>query len=63
MPVIGFLHSGSPGPTADFVAAFRRSLSENGYAEDQNVTIEYRWAEGHFDRLPTLAAPIRSKPT
>jgi putative ABC transport system substrate-binding protein len=57
-PVIGFLHSGAPGPTGDFVAAFRHSLSENGYADGQNVLIEYRWAEGHYDRLPGMAAEL-----
>jgi putative ABC transport system substrate-binding protein len=45
MPVIGFLGSGPPGPFAPFVAAFRRGLSETGYVEGQNVTVEYRWAE------------------
>ena len=58
VPVIGFLHSGSSGPAGEFVAAFRQSLSDNGYAEGQNVSIEYRWAEGHFDRLPGMAAEL-----
>jgi ABC-type uncharacterized transport system substrate-binding protein len=58
LPVIGFLHGGSPGPAGDFVDAFRRSLSENGYIEGRQVTIEYRWAEGDFDRLPALAAEL-----
>ena len=55
-PMIGFLSGGSPAPFAPIVAAFHHGLSEIGYVEGQNVTIEYRWAEGHYDRLPPLAA-------
>jgi len=58
MPVIGFLASGSPGPFAPFVAAFHQGLSETGYVERQNLVIEYRWAEGSYDRLPALAADL-----
>jgi putative tryptophan/tyrosine transport system substrate-binding protein len=57
-PVIGFLGSGSPHPFAEAVAALRRGLNETGYAEGQNVTVEYRWAEGQFHRLPGLAADL-----
>jgi putative tryptophan/tyrosine transport system substrate-binding protein len=58
MPVIGFLSSLSLAATARFVAAFRQALTESGYVEDRNLTIEYRWAEGAYDRLPALAADL-----
>jgi putative ABC transport system substrate-binding protein len=58
MPAIGFLGGISPGLSASNVAAFRQRLSETGYVEGQNLVIEYRWAEGHYDRLPALAADL-----
>jgi putative tryptophan/tyrosine transport system substrate-binding protein len=58
MPVVGFLGSGSPNPFAQAVAALNRGLNQSGYTEGQNVTIEYRWAEGQFHRLPGLATDL-----
>jgi putative ABC transport system substrate-binding protein len=54
MPVIGYLASEASGPSAPFAAAFREGLTETGYIEGQNVAIDYRWAEGRYDRLPGL---------
>ncbi|HMD63758.1 MAG TPA: ABC transporter substrate-binding protein, partial [Stellaceae bacterium] len=56
MPVIGYLGNISPGGAAPYLAGFRQGLSETGYVEGQNLAIEYRWAEGRYDRLPALAA-------
>src|ERR1700732_319317 len=52
MPVIGFLHSGSPQPNVNLVTAFLNGLSEAGYVDNKNVAIEFLWAEGRYDRLP-----------
>src|SRR5882757_397535 len=57
-PVIGWLGISTPGPSAPSLAAFRHGLNEIGYVEGQNVAIEYRWAEGRYDRLPALAADL-----
>src|SRR6266480_3611664 len=58
MPVVGFLHSASPGPFARAVDAFRQGLNQTGYVEGRNVAVEYRWAEGQYGRLPGLAADL-----
>jgi putative ABC transport system substrate-binding protein len=58
MPVIGYLYAGAPGSNPHTETAFRNGLSETGYAEGQNVAIEYRWAEGQYGRLPDLAADL-----
>jgi len=58
VPVIGFLSSASPGPFAPFLAAFLSGLRDAGYFEGNNVAIEYRWAEGQYDRLPAMAADL-----
>jgi putative tryptophan/tyrosine transport system substrate-binding protein len=58
VPVVGYVSGWSESDAADYVASFRRGLAETGYVEGQNVAIEYRWAEGHFDRLPLLIAEL-----
>jgi putative tryptophan/tyrosine transport system substrate-binding protein len=58
MPVIGFLHSASPDEYTSYLAGFHQGLKEAGYIEGQNVAIEYRWAEGQYDRLPALVADL-----
>src|SRR5262245_49261894 len=58
MPVVGFLSSRSTVESSHVVAAFREGLAENGYIEGQNLRIEYRWAEGQYDRLPGLASEM-----
>jgi len=58
MPVIGFIHLGSPDGSARNAAAFRKGLNETGYVEGQNVTVEYHWLEGQYDRVPALVADL-----
>jgi putative ABC transport system substrate-binding protein len=58
MPVIGYLRSDSPEASPSLRAEFHKGLSETGYVEGRNVAIEYRWAEGQYDRLPGLAADL-----
>ena len=58
MPVIGFLSSRSPGESADLVAAFRRGLAEGGYVEGQNMSLEFRWGEGRYERLTAYAVEL-----
>ena len=60
LPVVGYLSSRSAGESERVVSAFRQGLSESGYIVGQNVAVEYRWAQGHYDRLPALAAELVS---
>ena len=61
MPVIGFLNTGSPDTDLPFVVAFRQGLGDAGFVEGQNVAMEHRWAEGHYDRLPVLVGALVSR--
>jgi putative ABC transport system substrate-binding protein len=58
LPLVGSLNSVSSAEWANYMAGFRRGLSQMGYRDGQNVTIEYRWAGGHYDRLPALAGEL-----
>src|SRR6516164_3997656 len=60
-PVIGFMSGRSPEDSAHLAAAFEQGLAEEGFVEGQNVTIEFRWAQGDYDRLPALAADLVSR--
>ena len=61
MPVVAFINSGSAGGYQHVVVAFRQGLKEAGYVEGQNVTVEYRWAEGQYDRVPVIALELVSR--
>jgi putative tryptophan/tyrosine transport system substrate-binding protein len=62
IPAVGFLSGRSPAESAGVVAAFRKGLSETGYAEPDSVIIDFRWAEGRFERLPALASELIGRP-
>jgi putative ABC transport system substrate-binding protein len=61
MPVVGYLDLGTPDTGASLAPAFRQGLSGTGYVDGQNVAVEYRWAEGDYDRFPPLAADLVSR--
>src|SRR5262245_8312576 len=61
MPLVAFINSGSTSGYPHLVVAFRQGLKEVGYVEGQNVTVEYRWAEGQFDRVPVIALELVSR--
>src|SRR5262245_5010286 len=58
MPVVGLIHTQTPGQNADRLRGFRQGLKEGGYVEGENLTIEYRWADNQLDRLPALTADL-----
>ena len=58
MPVVGFLNTGLAGPNAHLVAGFRRGLQEAGFVEGRDAAVDYRWAEGQYERVPALAADL-----
>jgi putative tryptophan/tyrosine transport system substrate-binding protein len=62
MPVVGFIRDGSADGSAWFVATFRKGLNETGYVEGRNVTVEYHWLEGQYDRLPALMGDLVRRP-
>ena len=61
MPVVGFINPGTADASTGRIAAFRKGLSEAGYAEGQNVTVEYHWLEGHYDRLPAVVPDLAQR--
>jgi putative ABC transport system substrate-binding protein len=62
MPLVAFINGGAPDTSARYAVAFRKGLNETGYVEGQNVTVEYHWLEGHYDRLPGLLADLVRRP-
>jgi putative ABC transport system substrate-binding protein len=62
MPVVGLLSANMQSVSDNLVAAFRKGLADSGYVEGRNVTVEYRWAEGKYDRLPALASELVRRP-
>jgi putative tryptophan/tyrosine transport system substrate-binding protein len=62
IPIVGFVHAGEAKPTASFVSAFSQGLKDAGYVEGQTVSVEYRWAEGHLERIPALVLELVRRP-